>query len=163
MYWTRAWNSWLCCTYQVHRVYQQTAPLQGLHREDFHPRHNRACRGPQIIPSQGSHHRKIVKYLYLIKILRSHMDPISVSFPVKNRPDGVAPVNRHSKLPIDTTRALIGWALVLMTLNPFERVVVSLKLVSMILHYSSPPASLVFAVFSCEQILKRPSRMELEL
>jgi len=72
-------------------------------------------------------------------------------------------VNRHSKSPIDATRTLIGRALVLMTLNPFERVVVSLKLVSMLLHYSSPPASLGFAVFSCEQILKRPLRMELEL
>jgi len=72
-------------------------------------------------------------------------------------------VNRHSKSPIDATRALIGRALVLMTLNLFERVVVSLKLVSMLLHYSPPPASLVFAVFSCEQILKRHSRIEFEL
>jgi len=32
-------------------------------------------------------------------------------------------------------------------LNPFERVAVSLKLVSMLLHCSSPPASLVFDVF----------------
>jgi len=38
--------------------------------------------------------------------------------------------------PIDATRALIGRVLVLMTLNPFERVAVSLKLVSMLLHYS---------------------------
>jgi len=53
---------------------------------------------------------------------------------------------RHSKSPIDATRALIGRVLVLMTLNPFERVAVSLKLVS-ILHNSSPPASLVFDVF----------------
>jgi len=102
-------------------------------------------------------------HLHPIKILRSHMDPISVSFPVNPRPDGGAPVNRHSKSPIDATRALIGRALVLMTLNPFERVKVSLKLVSILFHYSSPPASLVFAVFSCEQILKRPSRMEFEL
>jgi len=50
-----------------------------------------------------------------------------------------------------------------MTLNPFERVAVSLKLVSMLLHYSSPPATLVFAVFSWEQNLKRPLRMEFEL
>jgi len=91
------------------------------------------------------------------------MDPISVSFPVNPRPDGGAPVNRHNKSPIDATRALIGRAVVLMTLNLFERVAVSLKLVSMLLHYSSPPASLVFSVFSCEQILKRPSRMEFEL
>jgi len=39
--------------------------------------------------------------------------------------------NRHNKSPIDATRALIGRALVLMTLNPFERVAVSLKPVSM--------------------------------
>jgi len=84
-------------------------------------------------------------HLHLIKILRSPMDPISVSFPVSPHPDGAAPVNRHSKSPIDATRALIGRALVLMTLNPFERVVVSLKLVIMLFHYSSPPASLVFA------------------
>jgi len=90
-----------------------------------------ACRGPQTIPSQSSHHRKILMHLHLIKILRSHMDPISVSFPVNPRPDGAAPVNRHSKSPIDATRARIGRALVLMTLNPFERVAVSLKLVSM--------------------------------
>jgi len=90
-------------------------------------------------------------------------DTISVSFPVNPRPDGGAPVDRHRKLPIDATRALIGRALFLMTLNPFERVVVSLKLVNMLLHYSSPPTSLVFAVFSCEQILKRPLRMEFEL
>jgi len=38
MYWTRVQNSWLCCTYKVNRVDPQTAPLQGLHREDFHPR-----------------------------------------------------------------------------------------------------------------------------
>ena len=56
-------------------------------------------------------------------------------------------MNRHNKSPIDATRALIGRALVLMTLNPFERVAVSLKLVSMLLHSSSPPASLVFDVF----------------
>ena len=87
----------------------------------------------------------------------------TVSFPVNPRPDGSAPVNRHSKSPIDATRALIGRALVLMTLNLFERVTVSLKLVSMLLHYSSPPAFLVFAVFSCEQNLKRPSRIEFEL
>jgi len=58
-----------------------------------------------------------------------------------------APVNRHSKSPIDATRALIGRALVLMTLNPFERVAVSIKLVNMLLRSSSPPASLVFDVF----------------
>jgi len=57
----------------------------------------------------------------------------SVSFPVNPRPDGGAPVNRHNKSPIDATRALIGRTLVLMTLNPFERVAVSLKLVSMLL------------------------------
>ena len=85
-------------------------------------------------------------HLHPIKILGSHMDPISVSFPVNPRPDGAAPVNRPSKSPIDATRALIGRALVLMTLNPFERVAVSLKLV-MLLHSSSPPASLVFDVF----------------
>jgi len=77
------------------------------------------------------------------------MDPVSVLFPVNRRPDGAAPVNRHSKSPIDATRTLIGRALVLMTLNPFERVVVSVKIVSMLLHYSSSPASRVFAVFSC--------------
>jgi len=86
-------------------------------------------------------------HLYPIKILRSHMDPVSVSFPVNPLPDGAAPVNRHRKSPIDTTSALIGRALVLMTLNPFERDAVSLKLVSILLHYSSPPASLVFDVF----------------
>ena len=53
---------------------------------------------------------------------RSYVDPISVSFPVNPRPDGGAPVNRHIKSSIDATRALIGQALVLMTLNPFERV-----------------------------------------
>jgi len=63
---------------------------------------------------------------------------------VNPRPDGGATLNRHSKSPIDATRALIGRALVLMTLNPFERVAVSLKLVSILLHSSSPPASLVF-------------------
>ena len=87
----------------------------------------------------------------------------TVLFPVNPRPDGGAPVNRYRKSPIDATRALIGRALVLMTLNLFERVTVPPKLVSMLFHYSSPPASLVFAVFSCEQILKRPSRMEFEL
>jgi len=71
--------------------------------------------------------------------------------------------NKHNKSPIDATRALIGRVLVLMTLNPFERVAVSLKPVSILLHYSTPPTSLVFAVFSCEQILKRPLRMEFEL
>ena len=86
-------------------------------------------------------------HLYPIKILGSHMDTISVSFPVNPRPDVGAPVNRHSKSPIDAKRALIGRALVLMTLNPFERVAVSLKLVSMLLRSSSPPASLVFDVF----------------
>jgi len=75
------------------------------------------------------------------------MDPISVSFPVNPSTDGTARVNRHSKSHIDATRALIRRALVLMTLNPFERVAVSLKLVSMLLHCSSPPASLVFDVF----------------
>jgi len=78
-----------------------------------------------------------------------HLHPIktiSVSFPVNPRPDGGAPVNKHSKSPIDATRALIGRALVLMTLNLFERVAVSLKLVSMLLHSSSPPVSLVFDV-----------------
>jgi len=82
-------------------------------------------------------------HLHPIKILGSHMDPISVSFPVDPRPDGAAPVNRPIKSPIDATRALIGRALVLMTLNPFERVAVSLKLVSMLLHSSSSPACLV--------------------
>ena len=72
---------------------------------------------------------------------------VSVSFPVNPRPDGGAPVNRHSKSPIDATGALIARALVLMTLNLFERVVVSLQLVNMLLHSSSPPASLVFDVF----------------
>jgi len=64
---------------------------------------------------------------------------------------------------MDAKRALIGRALVSMTLIPFERVAVTLKLVSMLIYYSSPPASLVFAVFSCEQNLKRPLRMEFEL
>jgi len=72
---------------------------------------------------------------------------VSVSFPVTPLPDGADPVNGHSKSPIDATRALIGRTLVLMTLSPFERVAVSLKLVSMLLHCSSPPASLVFDVF----------------
>ena len=153
----------------MHRVDPQTAPLQGLHREDSHPRHAEDHR----LSSQNSHHSKILMHLHPIKILRSHIDPISVSFllnppisvsfPVNPRPDCCAPVNRHIKSPIDVTRALIGRALVLMTLNPFERVAVSLKLVSMLLHYSSPSASLVFAVFSCEQILKIPSRIEFEL
>jgi len=65
-------------------------------------------------------------------------------------------VNRHNKSPIDDTRVLIGRVLVLMTFYVFECVAVTPKLVSMLLHYSSPPASLVFDVFSCEQILKRP-------
>jgi len=82
------------------------------------------------------------------------------SFLVNPRPDGGVPVHRHNQSTIDDTRALIGRGLVLMTLNPFEHVAVSLKLVSMLLDYSSPPASLVFAVFSCEQIIKR---MEFEL
>ena len=73
---------------------------------------------------------------------------------------GTVPVNRHNKSPIDATRALIGRALFVMTLYPFKHVAVSLKLVSMMIDYSSPPASLVFDVFSCEQILERPSRME---
>ena len=102
-------------------------------------------------------------YLYPIKILGSHMDPISASFPVNPQPDSASPVNRPSKSPIDATRALIGRALVLMTLNPFELVAVSLKLVSILFHYSSPPASLVFAVFACEKNLERPSRIEFEL
>jgi len=99
-------------------------------------------------------------HVHTIKILGSHMDPISVSFPVNPRPDGCAPVSRHSKSTIDATRALIGRGVVLMTLNLFERVAVSLELVSMLHHYSSPPASLVFDVFSCEQILTRPLIME---
>ena len=88
-------------------------------------------------------------HLHPIKIFVSHMDTISVAFPVNPRPDGGAPVNRHSKSPTDATRALIGRALVLMTLNPFERVAVSIKLVNnnMLLRSSSPPASLVFDVF----------------
>jgi len=81
------------------------------------------------------------------KMLRTHMDPTSVLFPVDPSPDGAAPVNRHSQSFIDATRALIERVLVLITLNPFERVAVSLKLVSMLLHCSSPPASLVFDVF----------------
>jgi len=140
MYWTRVWNSWLCCTYQVHRVDPQTAPLQGLHREDLHPQH--------VEDHRLSHHTAVItvksSYIWI---------PSKYSGPIWN----------HRKSPIDTTRALIGRTLVLMTLNPFERVAVSLKLDSMLLHYSSPPASLVFAVFSCEQILKRPLRMEFEL
>ena len=75
------------------------------------------------------------------------MDTICRSFPVNPRPDDGAPVNRHNKSPIDATRALIGRALVLMTLNPFERVAGSIKLVNMLLRSSSPPASLVFDVF----------------
>jgi len=102
-------------------------------------------------------------HLHPIKMLGSHMDTISVLFPVNPRPDDGAPVNRHNKSSIDATHALIGRALVLMTLNPFERVAVSLKLVIMLLHSSSPPASLVLMSFSCEQILKRPLRMEFEL
>ena len=86
-------------------------------------------------------------HLNPIKILGSHMDTICRSFPVNPRPDGGASVNRHSKSPIDATRALIGRALVLMTLNPFERVAVSIKLVNMLLRSSAPPASLVFDVF----------------
>jgi len=65
-------------------------------------------------------------YLYPIKILRSHMD---------------------SNWPIDTTRTLIRRGLVLTPLNSFKRVAVSLKLVSILLRSSSPPASLVFDVF----------------
>ena len=75
------------------------------------------------------------------------MDTICRSFPVNPHPDGGAPVNRHSKSPIDDTRALIGRDLVLMTLNTFERVAVSIKLANMLLRSSSPPASLVFDVF----------------
>jgi len=75
------------------------------------------------------------------------MDTISVLFPVNPRPDDGASVNRHRKSPIDTTRALIRRVLVLRTLNLFERVAVSLKLVSMLFHCSSPPASLVFDLF----------------
>ena len=71
------------------------------------------------------------------------MDTISVSFPVNPCPDVGAPVNRHRKSPIDAKRALIGLALVLMTLNPFERVGVSLKLVSMLLSLSATVSSTV--------------------
>ena len=49
-------------------------------------------------------------HLHPIKILGSHMDTISVSFPVNPRPDVGAPVNRHSKSPMDAKRALIGRA-----------------------------------------------------
>ena len=86
-------------------------------------------------------------HLHPIKILGSHMDTICRSFPVNPRPDSGAPVNTHYKSPIDAARALIGRALVLMTLNPFERVAVSIKLVNMLLRSSAPPASLVFDVF----------------
>ena len=51
-------------------------------------------------------------HLHPIKILGSQMDTICRSFPVNPRPDGGAPVNRHSKSPIDATRALIGRAVV---------------------------------------------------
>jgi len=67
------------------------------------------------------------------------------------------------KSPIDATRALIGRTVVLMTLNQFERVAVSPKLVSMLLHSSSPPASLVFDVFFMRTNSHRPVRMEFEL
>ena len=107
-------------------------------------------RGPQIIASQVNHHRNILIHLYLIKILRSHLDPISLSFPVNPRHDSSTPVNRHNKSPIDTTRALrlAGQTVVLMSVNLFERLAVSLKLVSMLFHYSPPPTSLVFTVGS---------------
>ena len=140
-------------------VRENRANERQLNREDFHPQHvddHRLCHRKTAITA---------KYAWICipsKILRSHRDRISVSFPVNPHPDGSTPVNRHSKSPIDTTRALIGQTLVLMTLNPFERVAVSLKLVSILFDYSSPPASLVFAIFSCEQILKRPLRNEIK-
>jgi len=42
--------------------------------------------------SQRRHHSKILMHLHPIKILGSHMDTISVSFPVNPRPDGGDPV-----------------------------------------------------------------------
>jgi len=39
--------------------YPQTAPLQGLHREDLN---HREYRGPQIIPSHNSHHSRILMH-----------------------------------------------------------------------------------------------------
>jgi len=69
-----------------------------------------------------------------------------------------SPLQGLHREPIHATRALIGRALVLMTLNPFERVAVSLKLVSMLFHCSSPPASLVFDVF----FMWKHSRMTFE-
>ena len=162
MHWTRVWNSWLCCTYQVHRVDPQTAPLQGLHREDFHPRH---------VEDHRLSHRK--------KAITSQSSCICIPSKYSGR------IWTQSKSPMDVTRALIERALVLMTLNPFERVAVSLKIVSMLLHSSSPPASLVFDVFFMRtnfqktfenaiwvvrdiwffttQIFKRPLRMQFEL
>ena len=128
-----------------------------LHREDLHPRHTEEHRLSQqsqqnphasaITTKSSYHHNKILMHLHPIKILGSHMDTISLSFPVNPGPDGGAPVNRHSRLPIDATCALIGRGLVLMTLNTFERVAVSIKLVNMLFRSSSPPASLVFDVF----------------
>jgi len=148
-------NSWLCYAYQVHRVDPYPTSAGFSWREE--------C----IQDSRSMQPRIENAHLLITHVLDSCVkllaERLSVLFPVNPRPDGGVPVNRHNKSPIYVTRALIRRALVLMTFNPFERVAVSLKLVSMLLHYSSPPASLVFAVFSCEQILKRPSRIEFEL
>jgi len=119
----------------------------GSYREDFHQRHAEDHR---------LSHRKAA-ITAKSNASASHQNT-RVSYGHIPSPDGGAPVNRHSKSPIDTTRALIGRALVLMTLNPFERVAVSLKpiekqpshqnsIINILLHSSSPPTSPVFDVF----------------
>jgi len=122
-----------------------------------------ACRGPKIIPSQSSHHSKILVHLHPIKILGSHMDTISVSFPVNPRPDGATPVNRHKQVAhryhtrADRTSS-----------GPDDlgsvRARRGVPQNSSVCCFTAPllPCPLSSMSFSCEQILKRPLRMEFE-
>ena len=125
MYWTRVWNSWLCCTYQVYRVNQWTsAGSWGERRWKAKDRKHSCCVMCMLIYT----HKKILCYILLCcTLIYTHTQIlcyIPLCWPPLRRCSCEQTFNAP---PGDARHVLIGRVLLLMILNQFERVTVSLQ------------------------------------
>jgi len=122
MYWTRVWNSWLCCTYHVHSVNQWTSA--GLRRATMG--WNRSQKSRYMFIHIHPHKNSVLHPDVLCPHIHPHIFFVFILLcrPPRRRSSCE---QTHNAPPVDARHALIGQALLLMLLNPFERVTVSLQ------------------------------------
>jgi len=168
MCWTYVWNSWLCCTYQLHRVNQWTsAGSWGDRWWDAKDRKHWCCVMCMFI---YTHKKTLCCILLCCTLIYTHTQILCYI------PLCWSPLRRCSREqtfnapPGDNRHVLIGRVLFLMILNLFERVTVSLQHAIMLHRYCFCLFGPDFACSPffdgcswCEQIFKIPSRMQFEL